>query len=110
MDRDVSDDITSRFPIVLGWKLLLVTAYRVDENLMALRPVIIVCFSNPRRNPLPLLELLLIFDEPKGHWEEPHQLTVQAHTSNARRFDVLRAWRRISLTKDQNTSVESDHV
>src|SRR5947209_1959379 len=69
---------------------------------MTLRPMIRGCLFDARVDPLPLLELLFVGNQPKWHRVQPNELGSFVDPGNARSFGVLRTRRWIGFAQDQD--------
>jgi hypothetical protein len=99
-DRNIAKLLTPRSPTLFGWKWLALANYRIHKDFVTFRAVVIRGLLDPRLDPLPFLELLLITDETKWNGEKANELTICLHSGDTRGLDMLSARRRIGLAEN----------
>ena len=108
-NRHALDRLSPSNPIVACGQGLAFQFDRVDRDAVTLRPGIVLRASHPSADPLPLLELLIILNQPEGNWEQADQSAVLGHAGHTRGLDVTRTGRRIGLAEDQDALVVCCH-
>lgn len=108
-DRDFAELIPASLPFWSRRKRFTVPLDRVDKDFVAFWSSVVRRLLDPRSDPLPFLELLVVADQAKRDRKKPNEASILFHPGDARRLRVLAARRGVRLTKNQDARLPGSH-